>query len=97
MYDDYFHPRHRFDKMIDILKSEECKTLKGGYEKLGVYLEEMFETHDVDLLLYTLKHGKKYDFDIVYKHIMIKRTRFFTGLKNKYEDWAMYWLCSLYH
>jgi hypothetical protein len=94
IYDDHFHPRHRFDKIIKAMKNDSCT---GEYELLSGHLEEMFETQDVDLLLYLLKHGKKYYFDIVYKETIIKQKRFFANFHNKYEDWAMCWIFRFCH
>jgi hypothetical protein len=98
IYEEYINPKHKYNKMIDALKSEQCQRLMAYcYKELSVYLEEMFETRDVEFLLYALKHGKEYKFNYIYTNTIINNQRYFILFENKYEAMAVAWLFMLYH
>jgi hypothetical protein len=96
IYEEYMHPKHKYNKMIRLLKSEKCKKLV-GYKELSLHLEDMFETQDMEFLLYTLKHGKEHKFNFIYNKTIVYKHRYFLRINNKYEAMALAWLFILYH
>jgi hypothetical protein len=105
IYEEYFSPKQKFDRMIDVLKSEPCRNLCGCCNELSELVKEMFETKNADLLLYALKHGKEYKFDVVYRMIIIENSKYchlydgkyFALTDDKYISFALSWMFILYY
>jgi hypothetical protein len=97
IYDDHFHPKYKYNKIMEIVCDYEQCSSKAGFAKFQSYLEEMFLSKDVSLLLYFLKHGKEHKFNSCYNKTIILRKKEFTKIKNVYKEFALCWILSLYH
>lgn len=94
IYNDYFHPKHKFKEIINVLKTSECQHLY--YKILMPHIKYMF-LNDKILLHYMIKHGDNYNFNIVYENNVIKKKKMYTLFDDKFNSFALEWLMYVYH
>jgi hypothetical protein len=92
IYEDHFSPKQKFDRMINVLNSEQGQRTT---ELLTMCLKDMFETRDVAFLLYALKHGKEHKFNRIYTALIVNHYKYHIRTKNKYKVMASSWLFIL--
>lgn len=99
IYVDYFHIKHKYVKMINIITNISSRQLLyKSVIDLKPFVMDMLKNEDGEFLEYTLKHaGEKYYFKTVYNKFVLKNERAFKNIKCDYEALACNWLFYIYH
>lgn len=85
-----------YQRLLDILNSEESRKLQLT-PALNMAVKYILTAKNKVFLNYLLERTNEYEFQTVYKNVIINKYKYFDRIEDPYDSFALAWLFTKYH